>query len=106
MIAHPERLGMLKELNFDDTVEIDTSGIKSDTVTVMIEGAMGGGKLELFAKGEVVIVPIADGGPFDDMSLDAFGKPIRRIVISGRQKAILVKLMGSDGSADLRIEVQ
>lgn len=103
---HQERaLNMLKELKFNDTVKFDTSGIKSDTVTVLIEGPLGGGKLELFAKGETVIVPVSDGGPFDDTNVDGFGKPIRRIVISGRQKAILVELSGSDGSADLRIEV-
>jgi len=96
---------MRKKLIADGEIKFITEDMEGDSRTMLIEGGLDGGKLEIFARGEVVEVPVADGGAFNDLNVDAFGKPIRRIVITGRQKALVLKLSGSAGNATLRVEV-
>lgn len=95
-----------KELRKNGEVDFDVSTSPFESITVQFGGDLGGGSIQLFSTIFGVRVPVADGGPFNEIQdKDDYELPIRRVVILGRADVLSVVVTGAV-SPDLKIGVR
>ena len=98
----------------DGQYNFDVSNHDRESLTVSVPGEIGSATVQIFvvvAGGEM---PVPEGGPWNDETLDGEGKPlrdgfankIRTVTLQGRYDLVRVKVTGSQGDTNLKIGVR